>query len=447
MRSLLNKITNEVKIWDIYYPVIIICYILTVFTAVVHPGVIASALLILIGGCAAVSCVIKEIKANSGIGVLSATKQVVARMNICDSFMLAFVIYNLLSVIWLNATGMPLAVYTGELATFILPSVMYIVARCYDSERGFYRGYLYGLILLCAVGLIFYVTAPQVYLNYLYDWSYISLADAPTMRVRMQSVCGSTILGSFSAVAILVGAKLFMTPAYKKADGAGVHAPDMTGCLKQDISLNRVLGLIGIIVGFAFAVFSNQRSAMVVAVLALVYLNVLAFFTFNLFKRKYFYVELGVIAVIFVLVLIVAPGLLLKIFYRLISLPSAIGERSEQWVAAVNMMYSSWIGNGLGANGHRALGIEGVKVVADGGLVKMFCENGVVGFSLFIYLLILTFKRGIKKFSKCFAELGIIAILLLQSIGSNVLSFQLITPIFWYVIGRIAYNTKFDKQG
>ena len=135
------------------------------------------------------------------------------------------------------------------------------------------------------------------------------------------------------------------------------------------------------------------------------------------------------------------------------SLPQAIGERSEQWVAAVNMMFSSFIGNGLGANGHRALGIDGVKVIADGGLVKMFCELGVLGFSIFVYMMILIFTKGVKHIGKCYAELGIIAVTLLQCIGSDTLSFQPVAPIFWYAVGRCAmeiyhnYNTKEETVG
>ena len=418
MRSILLRIKNKITIWDAYYPVIIFCYILTVFTDLIHPGVIASILLVLVG----IAALLK-----------SALLRIAAGIDICDAFMAAFIIYNLLSVIWLTASKMPLYVYTGEAATFILPAVMYLAARR-GRACGFYKGYFTALIMLCGAGLIFYIAAPQFYLDYLYDWSYISLADVPTMRVRMHSVCGSTILGSFSAVAILTSSYLFIKGCGKNSSDLPTDASE-----KSSQKSEGIIGIIGMLTGFAFAIFSNQRSAMVVAIAAIIYLNILAFFTFGLFRRRYFYIELGAIALIFILALILTPDLVLKVYYRLVSLPSAIGERSEQWVAAVNMMFSSWIGNGLGANGHRALGIEGVKVIADGGLVKLFCEDGVIGFSIFVYLLILTVKRGIKHFSDCYAELGIIGMLLLQSIGSNVLSFQLIAPVFWYAVGRIVY--------
>ena len=151
--------------------------------------------------------------------------------------------------------------------------------------------------------------------------------------------------------------------------------------------------LINLVVAF----MSNQRSAMVVAILVIVYFNYLIFFEYRAVERKYFFIELAVLAVCFIALCIVSMDTVMKIYYRLVSLPDAIGERSEQWIAAVNNMYSTWLGNGLGANGHRALGIEGAHVIADGGLVKMYCEQGIFGFSIFLYIVILAFRKGVRN--------------------------------------------------
>lgn len=410
---MIDKIKGKLNIsWEVYYPIVAVCYVITVFTAAMRPGVIAAGLMLIVG-CAAKYLLIQTYRDdNNKISFGSGMRK---SLNMIDAFAAAFVVYCIISVIWMRMQGLPLYVYTGEFATFLLPAVFYIAGRISESYTGFYKGFLIGFLLICGVGLLFYIWAPQFYLDYLYDWSYISLADAPTMRVRMNSVCGSTVLGALSVAAMLIGAAVFTEGNNKK------------------------LGIAGFFAGFIFSVLSNQRSAMFVAIFIALYINMLAFFTFKVIKKKYFYIEIGVVILGILVIAVVAPGILMKIFYRLVSLPQAIGERSEQWVAAVNMMYSSWIGNGLGANGHRALGIEGVKVIADGGLIKMFCELGVVGISIFIYMLLLIYKKGIKCFSKCYAELGIIAVYLLQSIGSNTLSFQLVSPVFWYAVGRCVY--------
>ena len=63
---------------------------------------------------------------------------------------------------------------------------------------------------------------------------------------------------------------------------------------------------------------------------------------------------------------------------------------------------------------------------------------GIIGTSIFIFMMILLFKKGSRKLLFCAAELGIVGITLLQCIGSNMLEFQLSTPIFWFAVGRCA---------
>ena len=268
---------------------------------------------------------------------------------------------------------------------------------------------------------------PQFYIDYSYKLSFVSKADAPTCRVRMDSVVGSTVLGFISVAAMLASIPFMMAGSKEKRR-------------------KTVFGTAALLINMVVAFMSNQRSAMVVAILVLVYINYLLFFVYRLFDKKYFIAEIIVVAAAFVGLCIVSMDAVMKIYYRLVSLPDAVGERSEQWIAAVNNMYSTWLGNGLGANGHRALGIEDAHVIADGGLVKMYCEQGVFGFSMFIYLVILSFKKGIKEIKEYCVELGIIAVSLLSSVGSNILAFQLTTPIFWYAVGRIfAGSPKEDK--
>ena len=190
------------------------------------------------------------------------------------------------------------------------------------------------------------------------------------------------------------------------------------------------------------AIMANQRSGIVAAGIAVVFINWLVFFRLDMIPKKFFVIEVVVVSAALVILGIVKIEFLLKYWYRIASLPTAVSQRSEQWVAAVNNMYSSWIGNGLGANGHRALGFEDAHVIADGGLVKMYCENGVLGFSLFIYLLYLALGDGIRNIREHYAEVGIIVAALLQSIGSNILAFQICAPVFWFAIGACLCGKK-----
>lgn len=398
MNRFKSFIIDKNIISELYYVLVVLGYTLTLFAAGMRPGVFATALML-------------------GICLILLMKKSIKPQGVCDYIVITFLVYELLSVIWLRKGGFPLSVFTEEFISSVLPIIFYFVGKAVsDRCENWYKWYLIAMLVLGILGVILYAWAPQFYNDWSYDWSYISKADAQTTRVRMNSVVGSTCL-SFNMVAGMLAASYFLGKREKKS--------------------NLVFGISSLVLCLLFAILANQRSGLVAAALVIVYVNYLLFFQLNLIPKKYFMWELIIAAAAFALLCVVRFDFVLKFWYRIISLPTAISERSEQWIAAVNNMYSTWLGNGLGANGHRALGIEGAHVIADGGLVKLYCENGVLGFSIWVYLIILTVKKGLKNVAAYYTELGIVAIGLLQSIGSNMLAFQFCAPIFWYAIGRI----------
>lgn len=410
MKDKMIRIFKSESFLEWYYLIVIFAYIATLTGDFVRPGMIAAVLM-----CAVVVELIFKKKMNIH--------------SVMDVLIVVYFVYRGASVIWLLKAGvMPVSVYTGEFAVSLLPMIFYFAGRGHFGKdevnsKSFYKKFLISLIVLGVVSAILYGFAPQFYCDYLYRWSYISKADASTAHVRMQSVVGSTIFGAIMVLGMTIAVH-FMCYDSKEADAKKV----------------RIFGAISFAATMIFAILSNQRSSMVAAFVVLVYVNYLLFTRFDYIPRKYAYIEIGAVAAIVILVLAVKPDFVMKVWARIASLPSAVSERSEQWVAAVNNMYSSWFGNGLGSNGHRAVGIEGSHVIADGGLIKMYCEEGVLGFSLFIYILFLTMKKGIRNIGLYYAEIATIAMTLITSIGSNVIAFQLVTPIFWFVIGRIWEN-------
>lgn len=400
-------------IFQWYYIIVLITYIATVFSSVVRPGIMATLLMV---------AIIAELTLKKKMNIHS----------IMDVLIVVYFLYKAASIIWIIKSNMPVNVYTGEFAVSLLPMIFYFAGKSFKGEESnFYRKFIIALLILGVVSLLFYVTAPQFYCDYLYNWSYISKADASTMRVRMQSVIGCTLLGAIMIFGMCAG--IYFLCKAGNDDKA-----------KKE----RIFGIFATLFTFVFAVLSNQRASMVVGIVLILYINYLIFAKFDNIPKKYVIYEIVAIFVMIVLIGVVKFDFVLKVWGRLSSLPSAVSERSEQWVAAVNNMYSSWFGNGLGANGHKALGIDGAHVIPDGGLIKMYCEEGVLGFSLFVYILFLSIKKSVQGIKEYYAELGIIMAALLLSIGSNVLAFQLATPIFWYAVGRIwdSYSDEFKLK-
>lgn len=378
-----------------YYLLVVIGYIMTLVSGNVRPGIIASALLVLTAG---------EILLHREFSFRGTL----------DYLMAAYLIYQLLSGIWCIAYGMSASIFLGEFSTTALTMIFYYVGRSIgeDEINAFYRKFILAVLVVGIAGLILYLWAPQWYLDYLLDYGYISKADAPTMRIRMISVIGSILMGYLAVAAMLASAHIILSTRGKS-------------------------GKLLLFINCFLAFMSNQRSAMVVALLVLVYVNYLIFFVFHMLPKKYFAVECAGIGAAFFGLCVVYFDAVLKIYYRLVSLPGAVGQRSDSWVNAANNMKNIWLGNGLGANGHRAAGIQ-PYIIADGGLAKIFCEMGIIGTSIFIFMMILVFQKGRTKLLYCAAELGIVGVTLLQCIGSNMLEFQLSTPVFWFAVGRCA---------
>lgn len=419
---------NKYKLQYFYYSIVVVGYILQVFVPFMKPGVLATLLMLLIIIQTGNSELKFQKDNNRGIS------QFLKEITLIDAVVTVYFVYNILSVIWLTFYGLPVSVFSGEFVSSVLPVVFYFAAVSRDDSRtDFYKGFTIAMIILGIVSLVLYLWAPQFYCDYLYKMSYISKADAQTARVRMEAVTGSTSM-SFLSIAGMIVASYGIIEAVKK------DSTDKSK--KRSIAFSVVFFVFSLILVF----LSNSRAGMVTAILVIFYLNIVLVFSVKLINKKFFYIEVCVAIAGIIAVCIAMPAMAGKIFARLVSLPGAVGQRSEQWVAAMNNMHGAWLGNGLGANGHRALYIsEDVHVVADGGLVKLFCEEGCIGFGLFIYVLISVIVKGIKKIDRCFAEIAVIGTVLLMSIGANVIAFQLCTPVFWYAIGYISKQMR-DRE-
>lgn len=424
---MLEKVKN-LKISFLYFSLVYFIYVLTVVNVNIRTGVLSSLLLMVI--CIEIGlCLIKSDKKSDFISLL----------NVC---VFAYLVYNFFSFIWILKTGYPVSVYVEEFSNSILPMVFYFVASVIcandaDEKKStdkVYRYFMYAFLIFSLICIVFYLWAPQFYCDYLVNIGQISKADSATVRVRMEGFTGSTSISYLAVAAMVVSAK-YMYEAFEES-----------GLNKKFVTYS------GLFIYFLIVVFlANGRAGMVAAILVIVYINFLVFLTFKIADKKYLFIEMGVIAVLIIALCIVTPGIAGKIWARLVSLPGAIGQRSEQWIAAINNMpaawYGQWFGNGLGANGHKAIGIEGAHIVADGGLVKLYCEEGAIGFALYLYIMLLIFRFALKNLKKYFAEVAIIGTALLMSIGSNIIAFQLCVPVIWFaagVIGRDVNGT--DKE-
>lgn len=330
-----------------------------------------------------------------------------------------YVLFNLVSGIWCVLYGIPLGVFIGEISTTLLPMILYYAGRGFDEENAakYYHGFMVAALLCGAIGAVFYIWAPQFYVDFSYVNEFISKADVPTMRVRMNSIIGSGPMGAYVAYSTCVSAYF----------------------LRKEDKKNRIIGIIYLFLSILFSFMANQRSAMFCVILFLVFYELVDIIVDRRKPMKYLWIAAGCAGVLLAGIFIFARGVFEKFYIRLASIPDGFGERSGSWVDGIKSMKNIWFGDGLGSHGHRAARFQ-PYIVADGGLVKLYTEMGIIGTAMIVFVVIMVYVRSVKgkekKISLVVPELAVIASAILMSIGSNVLEMELCAPIVYFALGR-----------
>jgi hypothetical protein len=112
-----------------------------------------------------------------------------------------------------------------------------------------------------------------------------------------------------------------------------------------------------------------------------------------------------------------------------------VEERSDQWVAGVQLVTAKPLGVGLGMLSHKAAEIEGLfpYAVTDGNLFRIVAETGIPGITLFALLVIIGLTRVAA--ARRFDVAAPMALLLVGAMGSNVFDLYYIGFVFWLLLG------------
>ena len=360
---------------------------------------------------------------------LYSHSKIVGKSDRQSSIVFVFFVYVLLSIQGYLYNGIPISAYIEDLATQSTPMIFFFIAynKRIDKED-FYKNYIYAIVLSLIIGLYFYIFPSGQYISYAeraFSSNYESQLDYVNYIIRFNSIFGSVVTGSLSVL-------LFVLSFYR-------------WCIYEDDDLKyRYFWLFSSILSFLCAFMTSQRSAMVMAVFSLA---AMAFFILRYNKRSVIPFVLITIAAI----MIVLPWAMTNFgdFFaewteRLDSVGEAVGERDNQWISVLSNSKNIILGTGLGSVGHHAIEY-GKFVVPDGGLVKYIAEFGIIGMAIFVLILINAFVKGIKNMKLLYRELLVVFVVVAQSVGSNVLSFQQVLPLFWFSIGVIASYKKPKK--
>lgn len=324
-----------------------------------------------------------------------------------------YMIWSVVTIIWFPFNELGLGVLLKAISNTFFP-ILFVYFKPEDYDK-FWKRFLIAYILCGICGMYLLIIRPSSYVTF-------CISRGFDYR-RLSSFVGSIIMGTMGAISSIVSLKIII-------DSRGKHG--------------KLFYITVIIMTF----FSMQRSAWVVLALTIIIAHYYVFFKYKIISPKYIIIEIiGMLLVCFLIRKQIYSVLRAWILVRKsqyggkITIAKMFGERSGQWIRGINNS-NIIIGSGFGSRGHKAASIGYKNYVADGSLVLILCETGILGIISFITVIVKSIIKGIRNFKALFLPLTIIVIFVLQSIGSNVFEQQLLAPLFWCAVAQIANEIK-----
>ncbi len=374
--------------YDYFYPILLgVILIQIFFMPEIRLGVVTAIIIIFL--------------AFSGI-----SKKTILFNSIENKLVLLYFVYNTATFVLYVINGVPLSVFIAEWSNSILPIVFYYFAQeNRQKDDTFYEKTLYTLILSFAIGYYLWISESGMYRIFM------NTTEGPgTDLLFFQSVFGLTATGAFGIIGFIISARIIF-----KSKGAN--------------------GKIALIISSIAAILTFRRAALLVLLMYIAAFHYLGYYKYRFIKRIYFFVELIILYIILMLVYAQYGELIDGVFHRLGMISDAFESRSDDWKKAFDYPYLI-TGRGLGSVGHKALEFTEI-LIPDGNYFKIIAETGIIGFSLFVAILVLAIVNGIKNLREDYMQLGIVLAMCLIAVGSNIFTYQSIAPIFWFSIGKL----------
>ena len=354
-----------------------------------------------------------------GIFILYKNKDFKLRKGL-DMFVLAYFMYNIFSFVFFQFSDLPFSVFFKEFSNSILPIIPFYFFGRLNVNNSFYKITLYALVACFFIGLYFYIKLPMNYMVFM-DKSEGAGTNPLGYAVNFRSILGLSATGALGAIGVLLSFDVLYKNKFKK-------------------------GKIAVLICLVALVLSYRRAALYTGLFAIGWMNYLILFKFKGAKLKLLLFELFVVFLLIYKLLDSNPDFLPELFERFSSLSEAIEERSDSWLGGLSNTQNFIVGDGLGRYGHKAVEYSDIYI-PDGNYFRMIAEIGIIGVLLFFIIILKALYNGFSNIKTHYIQLAIVIMVCMMSVGSDMFSFQLIAPIFWYSIGACnKYSTLHKKN-
>ena len=326
-----------------------------------------------------------------------------------DLLVSGFIVYNLFSFIFFSFSGLPLSVYYTEFSNSILPIIPFYFFGKLNDKKSFYNITLYSLIACFIVGFYLQLTVPGDYMFFMSKIDGIG-TNPLSYQLNYRSFLGLTATGSLSALGVLLSLGLLQKSNFKS-------------------------GKIALLICFIASILSFRRASLYTSLFALLWMNFLFLFILRGSKIKFFVLEFFFLFIFFFWLLDTNPDFFASVYETFNSFFEALSSRKSSGFEGISDIQGVVFGDGLGRYGHKAVAYSDIHI-PDGNYLRMFAELGIMGFSIFMLIIFMALFRGLIDIKNNYIALGVIIMVCMQAVGSDMFSFQLVAPIFWYSIGR-----------
>ena len=386
------KENKKIYFYDFYYFIIIIVYFAAIYIPQIRIGVAMSIIML---------CSTYYLVKNNLFSIRTYLDLIV-------SF---YITYNTISILWFLWTGLPVDVFIMEYSNSILPIIcFYFIGRIDREDTSFYKITWYALIIGFSIGFYYQIALPENYREFMAKMDNSGETNPLAFISAFRSLFGVTATGSLSAIGLLMSFAIILMSKVKK-------------------------GKIGFFICFVTLIFSFRRSALYVCLFAILWINYLSFFKFKTSKWRLLFFEICMVFLSISLISIFDPSFFKSLTSRFSDLSNALKERNSNWIEGLSHASNLVVGDGLGRFSHKAAQYTD-DILPDGNYFRIIAELGVFGILIFIAIIFVSLKKGLAKLADNYLEIGIIIMLCMQAVGSDIFSFQLLAPIFWYSIGR-----------
>lgn len=338
-------------------------------------------------------------------------------------FFFFYIFWILLSYIWMG--GSRISCMVMSFGYSILPMLFFIVGRklSFEERKNYLNTIITFIRIMLIVSMILWLLIPDFYCEYLINKTWVADKDRFVAKVEvrmcMQGFFGATATGFFCAVLFLADLKKILWNKFSKST---------VSFFFLDIF---------------FLVANSRKSAMLVAFCLMIVEFV------NYFKCKHTSSTRPAILLLITAIfcfIFYCIGLYLhfdfKFFLNMLDrfsqagMDKALSNRSNDNALALSNMkdYMYIVGNGFGSSGHKADESAGIFIY-DNNWMLIFVETGIIGILLFMAAIIENVHNVVLNKRYYSLEFYIVFLCVLQSVTSNMLENQFVTPLFYFALG------------